>query len=252
MRIVDDLVACVDGRQARVRAVESRQPFGTGARLDDRAHLAHDPLTLGAAGVLKRHEIGTLDPLAEGDPELGFERAEREPLAVGGFVHRVAGALEIGGRRAHRPVQRRLVNRYVDRGAPAGPLAVKQRTEDAGRGLHRRADVADERAGQLLFRASGACRRTHQQPGQRLVVDVVRRALNVGATRAEAGNRRADQPRMTRAKTRRVDAQPARRRRAEALDEHVARRDQLVEHRMRLRDRKSSVTLRLLRLSTSK
>ena len=64
------------------------------------------------------------------------------------------------------------MNRDVDRAADAGAAALDQRRDNRQRRLVRRADVADQRTGQL---------RRAQQAGQGLVVDVVGRALDVRA-----------------------------------------------------------------------
>ncbi len=88
---------------------------------------------------------------------------------------------------------------------------------------------------------------------QRLIVDVVRRPLGVRSGRAEAGDRRADQPRVPGdqglAHRRQVAA------RSKGGNSRRARRSVRAAHRApgaRRRTRRSSVTLRLLRLSSSK
>ncbi len=197
------------GRQAHVGVRKQREPRVTRPRPHHALHVISGR---------RRRQTGTL---AESRPELLFERAERQPLTVGGLVDVVARLREIAGRREGRPLERGLVNRDVDRAAGARACAIEQRGHDRQRRLLRRSDVADERTRQ---------RRRTKQSGERLVVDVVRGALDIRTVQAEAADRRADDPRMTRPNRVGIDAKPARGRRPKAFDEDVGAREQCVEH----------------------
>ena len=125
VRIAMHFVRLVDVVRHTSASAKRSSHSAASARAKHRAHGIHDPRTLRLRRVLQRYQVRPLDPLAEACPELRFERAERQPLAVGGFVDVVAAAGEVGGRRKHRPVQRRLVNRHVDRAARPGARALR-------------------------------------------------------------------------------------------------------------------------------
>ena len=181
----------------------------------------------GSGACCRGDQLRPLDPFAEAFPELRLQRPERQPLSIGRLVDVVAGAGQVLRRREHGPLRRRLVNRDVHDAAEAGARALEERGDDAHRGLHRRTDVAHEGPRQ---------RRRPQQARERLVVDVVRGALDVRSAPAEPADRCADEVWMAGADRLWIHAEPPCGGRPKAVDEHVGARRQRVEHGRRFRD----------------
>ena len=188
------------------------------------------------AGRLELHldQVGPLDPVAEGGPELRLQRAAADPAVarlVGQVTEQAAGELllaaprhlavaEVAAGDHRQPGEGAVGHRDVDHLALAGaPALVQRRHHPEGGHQGAAAEVGDLPAGLDRRPVLGAGQA--EQADEAEVVHVVAGALGVGAVLAVAGDRAEDDAGVGLAHALVADPEPVEHAGAEAVEDDV-------------------------------
>ena len=240
LRVVHELLRRHERPVGRIVLVEDLEPLGEGCAGVRRVDQCQQLRSLGAVGTEVLVDAQRLHHVLE-DPSCGTPGLD--PLAVGATGDPVPGHLVVGvaaldlaqqglGLGALGPDagvgvhEVRAQERRADRLAEAGHLTGLERGEGADQRQHRGAEAA--LGDGVVDRTTGAV----------AVLDgvlaggggddaLVGLGVGIGARRSEPRDRHVDQAWCQRAQVLVIDAEAGRRRRPEALDQHVARLCQL-------------------------